>query len=118
MEECLVYFRQAIANPSSVPRWSVWWKANEELAQNVFSLADYVRLKHRRLLGAQQILQRAGELPKDHTPASPLVTGWCGQCGEPAIAQPAVATIACPICGTTWATDGGTNSDTDTNPTR
>lgn len=93
MEECLAYFRQAIANPASVPPWSEWWAVNSQLVERVFPLVDYVRLKHRRLLGARQILQNAGELPKDYRPRSPLLTGSCGQCGERTTFH------SCPICG-------------------
>jgi hypothetical protein len=82
MEECLAYFRQAITEPARVPSWSEWWAVNSELVERVFPLVDFVRLKHRRLLGARQILQNAGELPKNFRPPSPLLTGSCGQCGE------------------------------------
>ena len=68
MDECLIYFRQAVLNPGSVPPWSEWWSANEPLVETAFSFVDYVRLKHRGLLGARQILQRLGELPADLTP--------------------------------------------------
>jgi hypothetical protein len=94
MEECLIYFRQAIANPASVPPWSEWWAANGELVEREFPLFDFVRLKHRRLLGAQQILQRLGELPKDYSPPSPRATGSCGICGE----RVATADMTCPTC--------------------
>ena len=47
IEECLVYFRQAIASPESVPPWSEWWQENEPLVERVFPLMEYVRLKHR-----------------------------------------------------------------------
>ncbi|HEX4611024.1 MAG TPA: hypothetical protein VH092_22730 [Urbifossiella sp.] len=53
MEDCLAYFRKAIADPRSVPPWSEWWAANVERVERVFPLLDYVRLKHRRLLGAR-----------------------------------------------------------------
>lgn len=94
MEECLVYFRQAIANPASVPPWSEWWAANIEVVERVFPLVDYVRLKHRRLLGARQILQYMGELPPDYQPPGPLVTGSCGLCGERVSNSD-----TCPTCG-------------------
>jgi hypothetical protein len=61
MDECLNYFRQAIANPTSVPSWEEWWAANGDLVEQVFPLVDYVRLKHRGLLGARQILEKRGE---------------------------------------------------------
>lgn len=82
MEECLAYFRLAIAQPETVPPWSEWWAANLDRVQQVFSLFDYVRLKHRRLFGARQILQRMGELPVNYQPPSPAVTGSCADCGE------------------------------------
>jgi len=81
-ETCLIYFRQLVDEPLSVPPWSEWWAANEELVGQAFSLVDYVRLKHRKLLGAVQILQIAGELPPDYAPQSPLVSGICCLCGE------------------------------------
>lgn len=68
MEECLIYFRQAVLSPDSVPPWSEWWSANEPVVETAFSFVDYVRLKHRGLLGARQILQRLGEIPVDLTP--------------------------------------------------
>lgn len=101
-ETCLIYFRQAIADPLSVPPWSEWWAANEELAAASFSLVDYVRLKHRKLLGAQQILQLIGELPLDFSPQSPLISGGCCRCGERFVNEPAAAAagrVQCSACG-------------------
>jgi len=101
VEECLIYFRQAVTNPSSVPPWSEWWAQNVAKVEQVFSLLDYVRLKHRRLLGARQILQNSGELPEDYRPPSALVTGSCSQCGERTTRNGGSegGTITCPICG-------------------
>lgn len=102
MEECLAYFRQAIADPLSVPPWSVWWAANSELVERVFPLVDYVRLKHRRLTGARQILQKMGELPDNYCPRSALLTGSCHICGERATIHstgPTGGQVTCPICG-------------------
>ncbi len=102
MEQCLAYFRQAINDPLSVPPWSEWWAANAGLVEQVFSLLDYVRLKHRRLTGALQILQNAGELPEDFCAPSPLLTGSCGKCGERTINHSngsGGGNISCPICG-------------------
>lgn len=59
--ECLAYFRAALADPDTVPTWPVWWAANADLVERTFSMVDYVRLKHRGLLGAKQILQKLGE---------------------------------------------------------
>lgn len=105
IEECLRYFRQAIASPGSVPPWSEWWRENEPLVERVFPLMEYVRLKHRKLLGARQILQRFEELPKDYTPPSPRLTGSCGNCGE-RIPTTAIGVeserITCPHCGTVF----------------
>lgn len=98
-EECLVYFRQAIAAPLSVPPWSQWWAANEELVGQSFSLVDYVRLKHRKLRGAQQILQKVGELPADYAPPSPRVSGACGHCGERVTAVAEPGALTCGSCG-------------------
>ncbi len=102
MEECLAYFRRAIAEPLSVPPWSEWWAANVGKAEAAFPLVDYVRLKHRKLLGAQQILQFAGELPANYQPPSSRFSGSCGQCGERTINHPTEnggGTVSCPICG-------------------
>ena len=102
MDECLVYFRLAVTDPRSVPPWSEWWAENEPLAQTTFSMVDYVRLKHRRLLGARQILQRLGEIPSDFAPPSPQLTGSCGNCGERIVIQDsdsAEIAMICPLCG-------------------
>ncbi len=61
---CRAYFRQAIANPQSVPPWSEWWAANAERVERVFPMIEFVRLKHRGLIGAQQHLQIIGESPE------------------------------------------------------
>lgn len=96
MEECLVYFRQAIAEPLSVPPWSEWWAINGELVERVFPLMDYVRLKHRRLLGARQILQKRGELSADYVPRSARLTGSCATCGERTTDSSAGGALRCP----------------------
>lgn len=98
MEECLAYFRKAIHDPASVPPWSEWWAANADLVERIFPLFDFVRLKHRRLLGARQILQNSGELPKDYIPKSPFINGSCSQCGERSVDSQA-GSITCPTCG-------------------
>jgi hypothetical protein len=115
MEECLAYFRRAVADPASVPPWSEWWAANSELVERVFPLFDFVRLKHRRLLGARQILQIAGGLPKDYLPPSPLLTGSCGQCGERTTLHPGGpggGHVTCPTCGNLGTFESLTSSDT------
>ena len=102
MDECLAYFRQAVADPRSVPPWSEWWAANIELVERSFPLLDYVRLKHRKLVGAREILQHRGELPEGYVPPSPLLTGSCGQCGERTTDHcggPGGGYITCPNCG-------------------
>ena len=63
MEECLAYLRLAITAPQRVPPWSQWWSANAALVERVFPRREFVRLEHRRLRGARQILQNAGQLP-------------------------------------------------------
>ena len=63
MQECLAYFRLALADPASAPPWAEWWAAHRDLVERTFSLVDYVRLKHRGLIGAEQILRKLGELP-------------------------------------------------------
>jgi hypothetical protein len=118
MDECLAYFRRAVADPASVPPWSEWWAAKEELVAQVFSLVDYVRLKHRRLRGARQILQIAGELPTDFCPPGALESGSCAECGERTtrVAGPGGGIITCPNCGIvcqydTSAANGSSFSD-------
>ena len=51
------------ADPSSAPPWPEGWAANQTLVENTFSLVDYVRLKHRGLVGAQQILDKLDAAP-------------------------------------------------------
>lgn len=97
MEPILAYFRQAVREPLSVPPWSEWWAANAELAEAVLPLFDFVRVKHRRLLGARQMLQIAGELPRDWVPPPALETGSCPQCGERV--ECSDAATRCPGCG-------------------
>ena len=63
MQECLAYFRLALADPASAPAWTEWWVANHDLVERTFSLVDYVRLKHRGLVGARQILDKLDALP-------------------------------------------------------
>jgi hypothetical protein len=101
VEECLIYFRAAIADPRSVPPWSQWWAANMDKVERLFPLIDYVRLKHRKLLGARQILQYAGELPADYRSPSPRLTGSCSECGERTTITetPAGGHVSCPTCG-------------------
>jgi len=70
MQECLAYFRLALADPDSVPSWDEWWAANRELVENTFSLVDYVRLKHRGLVGARQILDKLDAIPSPGTSPS------------------------------------------------
>jgi len=108
IEVCLVYFRQAIATPLSVPPWSEWWRENESLVERFFPLMEYVRLKHRKLLGARQILQRGGELPKDYAPPSPRLTGACGHCGERVTnhVDRTDQSVTCPHCGTVFSEPG------------
>jgi hypothetical protein len=108
LEECLAYFRQALANPSSVPPWSVWWASNVELVESVFPMLDYVRLKHRRMRGAIQILQNREELPENYVPPSPLITGSCAECGERVTNHPAGVgdgSVSCPNCGVVCQSD-------------
>ncbi len=58
MQECLAYFRLALAEPDRVPPWAEWWAANADLVERTFSMVDYVRLKYRGLVGEQQILDK------------------------------------------------------------
>jgi len=62
MEECLDYFRKALAEPESAPPWTDWWAIHGDWVERTFPMIDYVRLKHRGLLGAEQILHKLGEL--------------------------------------------------------
>jgi hypothetical protein len=100
MDECLAYFRKAIHDPASVPPWSEWWEANSELVAHSFGFADYVRLKHRRLRGARQILQIAGELSKDFRPRSVEESGSCSDCGERAATNSTTLGPDCVTCAT------------------
>jgi hypothetical protein len=61
MEECLAYFRSAIAHPEAAPPWDEWWQANAEVVRRCFEKADYLNLKFRRLDAAWEILQRLGD---------------------------------------------------------
>jgi hypothetical protein len=102
VEECLAYFRLAIADPHRVPPWSEWWAANVGLVERTFPRQEFVRLKHRRLRGARQLLQNAGELPEEFCVPSSLVTGSCGECGERTVNHnggPGGGYITCPTCG-------------------
>jgi len=100
LEQCLAYFRTAVQDPRSTVPWSEWWAENEMVAANAFSIVDYVRLKHRRLLGARQILQLRGELPKEFVPPSASVTGSCEKCGERVVEQMTEEglRLVCPLC--------------------
>ena len=64
MEDCLNYFRKAVAEPDSVPPWADWWAIHADWVEQTFPMIDFVRLKHRGLLGAEQILHKLGEQPK------------------------------------------------------
>ena len=102
MQEYLPYFRQVVTDPTNAEPWSRWWLVNEESVQRTLPLMEYVRLKHRRVRGAREILQRAGELPPDFRPPDPLLTGICVNCGEcvaRSIATSGEATAQCPRCG-------------------
>jgi hypothetical protein len=102
MDEFIAYFRQAVTDPASAPPWSQWWATNEEAVQQVFPLIEYVRLKHRRLRGAREILLRAGHLPADFRSPSPLQSGTCHDCGERVIdplAETSEGNATCPKCG-------------------
>ena len=98
MEACLAYFRRALADPLSVPPWSEWWAANEELVQRVFPLIEYVRLKHRKLTGARQLLANRGE---EFEFGNPLLVPSCPGCGERTTRNGGDlgGTVTCPFCG-------------------
>lgn len=105
-DQCLSYFRKAVALPDSVPPWSEWWRDNEAIVEQAFPLMEYVRLKHRRLLGARQILQATGDLPLDYQPLSATVTGTCPNCGDRVIRTDGQTSegkseykVHCPNCG-------------------
>jgi hypothetical protein len=97
VDECLAYFRLAVSDPLSVPPWSEWWAENHGLVERVFPLMDYVRLKHRRLLGARQILDKRGEHPVPYSPENLLLLKSCPNCGERT--KRVGHYIECPICG-------------------
>jgi hypothetical protein len=115
VEECLAYFRQAVVDPLSVVPWSEWWAANTELVERIFPRHDFVRLKHRRLRGAREILQRAGVLPEHYKPPHVLRTGSCSECGERTtnhFAGPGGGRVTCPNCGLICVYDCRTELDT------
>lgn len=95
-EACLDYFHQAVHNPLSVAAWSEWWSQFEEQAARAFPLVDYVRLKHRRLKGARQILQLSGKLDKEYLPPADALATHCPDCGERSIAEE--QQYSCPRC--------------------
>jgi hypothetical protein len=102
VDECLVYFRQAVHSPATVPPWSAWWAENAEIARQVFPPLEFARLKHRRLRGAREILQNRGELSEDWVPPNPLLHGSCSECGERVTNQsggPGGGYLTCPNCG-------------------
>jgi len=101
MDECLEYFKQAVIAPGSVSAWSEWWSQHDVLVRQSFPRADYLRLKHRRLAGARQLLQRSGLLPPDFEPPRPLLTGFCNACGErvSVTVSPGGGEVFCSICG-------------------
>jgi hypothetical protein len=114
MDECLAYFRRAIHDPASVVPWSQWWAANADLVAHSFGFADYVRLKHRRLRGARQILQKAGELPPDFRPQNVEESGSCPDCGERATSNAAVlgsGHVTCVTCGGAYIFDTSEAND-------
>ncbi len=98
MEQYLTYFRLALTDPLCVPPWSEWWTANEELVQRVFPLMEYVRLKHRRLNGARQLMSKRGE---EFELFDPLFLLSCPSCGERTTRTGGVSggMVLCPICG-------------------
>jgi hypothetical protein len=102
MDELLAYFRQVVLEPASATPWAQWWEQNIEQVQELFPLADYVRLKHRRVRGAREILLRAGHLPPEFHPPHPAQTGVCTECGERITAdasRPEETQLTCPSCG-------------------
>lgn len=82
MDERLAYFRRAIEQPGTVPPWSEWWAANEDLVRRSFDHEDCVRLKFRRLDAARMILERLGE-PANERPSIDIIDRtYCPHCGE------------------------------------
>lgn len=100
IETLLSYLRSAATDPASVAPWSEWWAENDKHVSQAFSLVDYVRLKHRKLTGARQLLQARGELPKDFLPPSIQSSGSCEKCGERGVERPTPAgpRLGCPNC--------------------
>lgn len=82
MDECLTYFRQAIEQPGSVPPWTEWWAAHEELVRRSFDHADYIRLKFRRLDAARTILERVGQPATEPPQIDSIYRTYCPHCGE------------------------------------
>jgi hypothetical protein len=100
MEECLEYFRLALTDPLSVPPWSEWWATHEESVRQAFPRFEYLRLKHRRLSGARQLLADAGEaIP--YVQRAPWDIRSCAHCGERAnhSGGPGGGLVTCSRCG-------------------
>jgi hypothetical protein len=101
LDEILEYFMHVVTEPVSVPPWSEWWAANLAAIETVFSLHDFVRLKYRSVLGAQQILQRMGRLPEDYVSPVKHLSGTCLVCGKrtviPEVAGPNVFCANCNV---------------------
>lgn len=117
MDAFLRYFRQVVTDPANAEPWSQWWATHEGEIQQTLPLVEYVRLKHRRVRGAREILQRAGELPLDFQPPEALRSGVCAECGETVTradeAQSNAGAI-CPRCGPLGTADlGASQSDSD-----
>lgn len=99
MQEFLPYFKQAATDPASVIPWSQWWAANSETVAHAVPLVEWVRLKHRRLKGAIQILKQRGELPPDFQPPDAQKTGICPDCGDPVNRETTSESGGGPSCG-------------------
>ena len=108
MQEHLAYFKQAATDPASATPWSVWWAANAETVEQQYPIVEFVRLKHRRLKGAIQILKQMGELPRDFQPPDARKTGICPDCGDPVkheTASEGGGSLSCALCGLSIAYD-------------
>src|SRR4029077_2319490 len=82
LEEFLAYLSRAIETPRSVGSWADWWRLNEKTVRQAFSRSDYLKLKHRKLLAAEAILEQNGWHPPLGVDRDPVRTRRCPTCNE------------------------------------
>lgn len=57
-DECLAFLKDAIENPPSTPSIHVWIAANLDSLESTFDRRDFLKFKHRGLIGARDVLER------------------------------------------------------------